>query len=73
MGAAQMGFFSRAEFKHGLSELGATTVAQLRKALPGLAADAADLYAEEELHAWSFRFCLTVRGGGGGGCTLVLQ
>ncbi len=44
-------------------QLGATTVAQLRKVLPTLAAEVADdLYAEESLYRWSFRFCLTVSG-----------
>lgn len=44
-------------------QLGATTVAQLRKVLPTLAAEVADdPYQEESLFRWSFRFCLTVRG-----------
>lgn len=46
-------------------QLGATTVAQLRKVLPTLAADVAgDPYEEESLYRWSFRFCLTVSGRG---------
>lgn len=49
-------------------QLGATTVAQLRKVLPTLAAEVADdPYQEESLFRWSFRFCLTVRGA----CTRV--
>ena len=39
MGAQKLGYFSRAEFRAGLSELGATSVAQLRKALPTLATE----------------------------------
>lgn len=46
-------------------QLGATTVAQLRKVLPTLAAEVAgDPYEEESLYRWSFRFCLTVSGCG---------
>ena len=58
-----------------LPQLGATTVAQLRKALPGLVAEAAqDPYAEESLYRWSFRFCLTVRAKEpGAGCCAQVQ
>lgn len=62
MGAQRMGFFTRAEFKQGLAECGATSVAQLRKALPRLAEVDDDPHAQEALHQWAFRYCLTVRG-----------
>lgn len=39
MGAQKMGYFSRAEFRTGLSELGASSLAQLRKVLPTLATE----------------------------------
>lgn len=60
MGAQRMGFFTRAEFKQGLTECGATSVAQLRKALPRLADVDGDPHAQEALHQWAFRYCLTV-------------
>jgi hypothetical protein len=61
MGAQKMGFFTRAEFKGGLAELGATTLAQLRRLLPTLSAELASPHALEEFHKFAFRFCLTVR------------
>lgn len=61
MGAQKMGYFSRAEFSTGLSELGATSVAQLRKVLPSLASEVRHAHALEQFHRFAFRFCLTVR------------
>ncbi len=61
MGAQKMGYFSRSEFKSGLTELGATTIPQLRKALPNLRIEVAVPDALEEFHKFAFRFCLTVR------------
>ncbi len=76
MGAQKMGYFSRAEFSTGLSELGATSVAQLRKVLPSLASEVRHAHALEQFHRFAFRFCLTVRWRcelyvcvGGGACT----
>ena len=60
MGAQKMGYFTRSEFKCGLSELGATTVAQLKKALPSLAAEVQAAHTLEEFHKFAFQFCLTV-------------
>ncbi|PSC73760.1 DCN1 4 [Micractinium conductrix] len=62
MGAVKMGFFSREEFKAGLSELGVTAMAALRKALPGLAGEVRHPHAFESFHAFAFRFCLTEPG-----------
>ncbi len=60
MGAQKMGYFSRSEFKLGLTELGATTIPQLRKVLPNLQVEVAVPDALEEFHKFAFRFCLTV-------------
>lgn len=62
MGAQKMGYFTRSEFKCGLSELGATTVAQLKKALPSLAAEVQAAHTLEEFHKFAFQFCLTEPG-----------
>ncbi|KAL4430988.1 hypothetical protein ABPG75_006244 [Micractinium tetrahymenae] len=62
MGAQKMGYFSRAEFKAGLSELGATSVAQLRKALPTLATEVRHPHTLEQFHRFAFCFCLTEPG-----------
>ncbi|KAL4426820.1 hypothetical protein ABPG77_006606 [Micractinium sp. CCAP 211/92] len=62
MGAQRMGYFSRAEFGAGLSELGATSVAQLRKVLPSLASEVRHAHALEQFHRFAFRFCLTEPG-----------
>jgi hypothetical protein len=63
MGAQRMGYFSRAEFKSGLAEVGAVTIAQLRKVLPTLSAELRSPHRLEEFHRFAFRFCLTVRQG----------
>lgn len=60
MGAQKMGFFTRAEFKGGLAELGVTTLVQLRKLLPTLSSELASPHAQEEFHKFAFNFCLTV-------------
>lgn len=61
-----MGYFSRQEFRDGLSELGAITIAQLRKVLPRLPLEVQDSAALDEFHRFAFSFCLTVRLGAGG-------
>lgn len=58
MGAQKMGYFSRAEFRTGLSELGASSLAQLRKVLPTLATEVRHPHTLEQFHHFAFRFCL---------------
>ncbi|KAL4859445.1 DCN1-like protein 2 [Chlorella vulgaris] len=62
MGAKRMGYFSRQEFRDGLSDLGAITIAQLRKVLPRLPLEVQDSAALDEFHRFAFSFCLTEPG-----------
>ena len=56
MGAARMGFFSRAEFEMGLRKLGAADVGSLKAALPRAAAPTADPTTPAFRSFWDFAF-----------------
>lgn len=62
MGAKRMGFFSRQEFLHGCRTVGASTLAQLKKALPKLDAAIAAPDAFQGFYTFAFQFCLTEPG-----------
>eukprot|EP00887_Chlorella_sp_A99_P005482 scaffold1.g5482.t1 len=62
MDAKRMGYFSKDEFKHGFAQMGAATLAALRKALPRLEGEVKDPEAFQEFYEFAFRFCLTEPG-----------
>jgi len=60
MGAARMGFFTQAEFRHGCHSLGADSCEKLRKALPLLEQElGAYPAAHRDFHCFAFRYCCT--------------
>ena len=61
MGAQRMGFLSRDEFARGCQALGATSIAQLKKAMPKLDSMIAHKDAFLEFFLFAFKFCLEVR------------
>lgn len=62
MNASRMGYFTRDEFRRGFQQLSATSLAQLKKALPKLENDYKETYALKSLHSFAFTFLLTEPG-----------
>lgn len=63
MAAKRQGYFSRDEFQRGLSALKATTVAQVKRALPALEDEVdADPDIFSDFCIFAFKFCLTEPG-----------
>mmetsp|Transcript_70684 Transcript_70684/g.223789 ORF Transcript_70684/g.223789 Transcript_70684/m.223789 type:complete len:221 (-) Transcript_70684:207-869(-) len=59
MGAEKMGFFSREEWRRGMSALRATSADKLKKSLPGLEEELGDdCEAFRSFFAFAFSFCL---------------
>jgi DCN1-like protein 4/5 len=58
MGAERMGYFSKQQFFTGCHRLNASSLPQLKKALPQLDAIVSTPPAFQSFYAFSFRFCL---------------